>query len=251
MIDDKHLALIHGEIDGVNSPRNSDQLKAYLDAHPEARQFYEELRSMSAQLQEVKAVEPPAHLQHAIMNALPPRRSPAQSRFVLEVKNWLADRFEIKYAFAFAGVMAAGVLLIMLLWPGGLMENEIGRAKLYGTIGAPPTGEKRLLIQQPEAAGTISLKQAGETVTAEIALASAQSLDLVISFDERKLGFKNFERRGQTAPAEIILREGMIKLTHAGAQNYALLFEKRAAAPELSFQLHCLGQLVYENKTGF
>src|SRR5512145_1286032 len=115
MNDEKLLALMHGELDGVNSPRERARLKSYLAANPEAQKLYNELAAMSALLQKVKPVEPPPHLQNAIMNTLP-RRRPAKARPALltQVRNWFATGFEFKYALVFACGAIAGVALLTL-----------------------------------------------------------------------------------------------------------------------------------------
>jgi len=256
MLDDKYLELMHGELDGANSPKASAKLGAYLAANPEARQFYQELVSMSAMLQEVKPVAPPPHLQHAVMNALPPRRSSAQTKpnLLLEAGKWLAAKFEFKYAFAFAGGLTAGVLVFALFLPAKLQEEATDWSKLYGTIGAPHAaenmpGEKRWEIRQSEVAGTISLKNAGKTLAIEIALDSPQLIALVISFDGKASRFKSFMCFDEAVQAEMVMDRGAIRFAHTGRQNYAAAFELRAASvPVMNLQILRAGEVVYGEK---
>ncbi len=255
MIEDKYLELIHGEIDRANSAEESAKLRAFLAAHAEARQFYEELTGMTAMLQEVKPVEPPPHLPQVIMNLLPMRPSSAREKrnFITAARTWLAATFRPGYAFAFAGGAVAGVILLVLFSQPVLKDEVTDWSKLYGTMGAPQTGEnasgeKRLEISQPEVTGTISLKPAGESMIIEIVLDSPQSLELVISFDEKALGFKSLIEFEKVAPIEMVLNVGSIRFTHSSRQSYALVFARRAATtPAIDFKVLQNSALLYQN----
>jgi hypothetical protein len=243
MSEEKLLALMHGELDGVNSPRERARLKSYLAASPEAQKLYDELAAMSALLQKVKPVEPPPHLQNAIMNTLPRRRlAKARAARPAQVRNWFAARFEFKYALVFACGAVAGVALLALFSYASLQTDLLDPSKLSGTIGAGPEELQRLHLKQAEVDGTIILKSAGATVVAEITLASPQALDLLVSFDESDLEFKSFALH-ESAGVAITSDSGVINLMHAGRKSYTLFFEKRDAhAPVISFQVLYGGQ---------
>jgi hypothetical protein len=256
MIDNKYLSLMHGEIDGANSPKESMKLQNYLAAHAEAQRFYDELVAMAALLQEVKSVEPPPHLEHTIMNALPPRRYPPPEKhgFVPEAGQWLAANFELKYAFTFAGGVAVAVLLFALFLHPSLKDDDTDWSKLHGMIGAPHSAEnlldvRRLEIQLPEVTGTITLKNAGNIIVVESKLDSPQPLDLVIAFDEQALGFKGFSLRDESARTEVTLNTTMIRLTRVEHKAYTFIFEKRTdATAKMNIQILCSNNLLYENE---
>jgi hypothetical protein len=256
MIDEKYLALIHGELDGANSPKQSAKLKAYLAANVEAQKFYDELAVMFATLQEVKPIEPPAHLQYAIMNALPPRRDPARAgrNFLSAAAAWLTARLELKHAFSFASGLAVGVALFALFFHEKAKNEATDWSKLYGTIGAPPAASQlksadSLEIRQPGVSGVINLKHAGETLVAEIALATPQPLDFFISYDANALGFKSFAVLEETEAVEADLRAGRIKLSHAGEKHYAFIFSRHGnMLPSINFQVMRAGTVLFEDK---
>ena len=256
MLDEKYLALIQGELDGANSPKQSAKLKAYLAANAEAQKLHEELAAMFAILQEVKPVEPPAHLQHAIMNSLPPRREPARGsrNFLSQAAAWLTSRLELKHAFSFAGGLAVGVALFALFFQGKEQNELTDWSKLYGMMGAPqaapqPQSANSLEIRHSEASGVINLKHADETLVAEITLTAQQPLDLFISYDANALEFKSFALLEASEPIAVDLHTGRIKLSHAGEKHYALIFASRGAAlPTVSFQLMRAGKVLFEDK---
>ncbi|MGH7495091.1 MAG: anti-sigma factor family protein [bacterium] len=255
MTDVKLLELIHGEMDGVNSARQSAKLKSFLAGNPKAQRLYEELTAMSAMLQEVKPVEPPSYLQHIIMNTLPPSPSAAKRLpdAFSQLWAWLTAKVEFKYAMIFVGGVLTGVVLLALFELPSLKQDSLDWSKLYGTIGAPlaeePMPEQgRFEIKGSEVAGTISLRQAGTMLAAEIALDSPHSIDVVITFAEQNLGFKGLVQ-DEAAQFGIAVGAGMIKLTHVGRKGYVIVFERSdASAPAINFQILRFGEILYSQK---
>jgi len=254
MIADQFIELMHHEIDGANSPDASARLQAYLASNPEARRLYEELASMSNLLQEVKPVEPPAYLPHVIMNRLPASRYTSRSatNWLAGSREWLATNFSPKYAFAFAGGAMIGIVMYALLAHPALQSPSEDLSKLSGTMIQRETIENFKTIQTLEisghgVSGKIDLKNTENIVAAELALDSAQPIEVTISFNEKHLGFKSLTMLDEAVSSEAILIPGAAQLTHAGRRRYAVvLMKKDPAAVMLEFKIVGAGEVLYE-----
>jgi anti-sigma factor RsiW len=246
MIADKYIELIHRELDGANTPAESARLKAYFAANPAAQQFYEELTEMSGMLKEVRAVEPPAHLQQVIMNMLPPNRyaAPAKASWLTALREWLETKFNFKYAYAFAGGLTFGIVMYALLLQTTFQPADL--SKLSGTMApAEQTATENFAIAAKEVSGNIAVRKSDELVLAEIALASQQPVELVIAFDETNVRFKGLDLFDQPAPGDITILSNAVKLIHAGQRRYDMTFIKKNAAA-LHVKILLAGNLVYE-----
>ncbi len=81
MTEDKYIALMNQELDGVNSPGQARELAAYLDSDPEARQYFQELQDALQIFQKVDLIDPPGGLAELIdesVNAVDRARAAAR-----------------------------------------------------------------------------------------------------------------------------------------------------------------------------
>lgn len=232
MISDKFIELIHREIDGLNSPAESAQLRDALAANPEVRQFYDEMQATASLLQEVKPVEPPAHLPHVIMNQLPAHRygAASQASWWAGLREWLEVKFNFNYVYAFAGGLAIGVALFALVSQTTL--PSLDSDQLGGTMIQRDGNEalkiiKTLEINRGGVIGKIEVKQSAGAVRAELQLDSTQPLELTIAFDDQQLGFTNLTMLDDSVLGEAILIANAVQLTDAGQKHYAVDFKKK------------------------
>jgi hypothetical protein len=210
------------------------------------------MMATSSLLREVKAVEPPAHLQHVIMSRLPANRygASAHAGWWAGLREWLEIKFNFKYVYAFAGGLAVGVALFVLASQTAI--PPLDSDKLSGTmIQRDRSSEFKTLksweINRDGVTGKIEVQQSAEAVRAELALASTQPLELTISFDAQRLGFTSLTMLENAALGEAILISSAVQLTHVGQQRYALvLTKKERAASKLEFKLVRAGELLDE-----
>ncbi len=78
MLTPYQLELIHGEIDGENTPERSVEVRELVETQPEALALMTSLRALDVLFREVPDRTPPPHLTQLIYNAMPPnsRASP-------------------------------------------------------------------------------------------------------------------------------------------------------------------------------
>lgn len=250
MIADKYIELIHREIDGRNSPKASAKLAAFLAANPQAQQFYDELLAMSGMLQELKPVEPPAHLPQIIMNRLPPSQPVRRSLFA-PLLEWLEARGKFKYAYAFSGGLAVGLAAVAIFFQTALPPSE-DLSKLSGAM--IPREQAASLktvasweIKHELAAGMLYLKDSAEILVVEFSLTSAQTIELALTFDNKNFVFKGVAALEQSFPAEVNFNGNTVTLKHLGQRRYAMIFMRQMKkAGALHLKIWSAGALLYE-----
>lgn len=250
MIPDKYIELIHREIDGRNSPKASAKLAAFLAANPQAQIFFDDLRALSGMLQGVKPVEPPAHLPHIIMNRLPHSR-PAHRGLFAPVFEWLEARGKFKYAYAFAGGLAAGLAVFAIFFQTALPTSQ-DLSKLSGTMISREQAENLKIaasweINHEQVTGELHLRDSAEIVVAEFSLVSAPEVELAVVFDNQSLAFKGVAALEQSFPAEVNFSDRMVELKHRGPRHYAIIFVKhKEAVGALHLKIGRAGEFFYE-----
>lgn len=250
MVDEKYIALINQEIDGANSPRETAMLQDHLATNAEAQQFYDEMLATASLLQEVKPVEPPAHLQHVIMNRLPVNRYGASTptSWWAELREWWEVKFNFKYVYAFAGGLAVGVALFVLVSPTPSLDSE----QLTGTMIQHDEKNalrtiKEITINRDGVTGSLAVQQSAEAVRTELALDSTQPIELTLSFDAQQFGFTSLTMLNDAALGEAILIPSAVQLTHSGRKSYVIdLIKKDRAPSKLEIKIVRAGELLEE-----
>ncbi len=105
MLTPYQLELIHGEVDGENTPESSAEVGEMVAAQPEALALMTNLRALDALFREVPDHIPPVHLRQLIRNAMPlnTRASPREvqvqepqtiTRWATQQWNWISNFME-------------------------------------------------------------------------------------------------------------------------------------------------------------
>lgn len=116
MIDRKTIALINGEVDGVNTPEESAVLRRALAQNPEAQTLLEDLKKLERNISSISPVEPPVTLKKAIMRSVEGRPVPAKAHArKLRLLDFLFPIRPLpRLGFAFSGGVLAGIVLVVL-----------------------------------------------------------------------------------------------------------------------------------------
>ena len=226
MIHKRHIELMNAEIDGVNSPEASRRLHQYLDANPDARRHYEELRDVGRVLAEADEVSPPEALRRAIMRAIAARANPKVKVGVLErMREALSPAPRMRLAYAFTGGIAVGLGLFALISVTLPQMVPGDAANLMGTIGGGGrcfVASDPVSFDVPGAAGRASVRYCAETVRLELSLSSESEVVVVLSYDDG-VDFDGLRalRGGDHA---IRVTGHRAELTHTGTCDYDLFF---------------------------
>lgn len=132
MIPEKFRILMNNEIDGVNTPAERDELDLYLVRHPEARQYFEELRSSLEVLADLDCVEPPKDLHARVLKAVD-RSSRVQVGAATHRPSWqeiVFGRLRMGYAFSAAIGVMLGFLMHTLIPVDG-MGRDLSALELF------------------------------------------------------------------------------------------------------------------------
>lgn len=212
-MDDRTIELIHGSIDGSNTPEDERELQQRLEASEAVRREHEQWLRLQARLAAEPSFDPPAGLHESILarTARPAARVvPLRPR-----RAWLGA------AVALAAT-AAGVALLLGRSPE---LTQLDPSVLAGTIGRVPDARAPALrFDQPSISGAISLRQGNGTHAIEVDLDAARPVTILASAAGAPLGITGFVQL-EGEPAEVSEVEGRTRLLHRGSQRYALVLD--------------------------
>ena len=254
MIGKKIRDLINREIDGVNPPKASAKLHAYLKNHPEAAREYNELLALSGVLARVPKVDPPGNLKKRILNAVEwkARAVPAkphteargpEDRFVFTVK---------KYGFGFAFGFAAAAL-VFVLW-GTLNEKQVwlDAREITGMLAPEKSNPAMDFRQEYRVAGngvvTGAIRWQGRRSIAllEIDLQSSRETKAWVEFDRDRMVFEGF-RRHASAALRLSAEDARVGVSGTGRQHSVLVFRSAGAEPgPMPFRITTSDSVVFE-----
>jgi hypothetical protein len=127
MIEDRHIELIHAELDGELTSEQRAELSRVLLANPEARALRDELNRLFGALAQLEEAAPPRELHASVLNAIGAQPGAAQP----VRRSWYTGP-----AFRYAAVFVGGLLAsALLLGPGARQTGGPDVSELVGTIG--------------------------------------------------------------------------------------------------------------------
>lgn len=212
---------LHREIDGENTPEESERLREEFERRPETRARYDELLSLVRTLEAVRAAEPPAGLAEDIMRAVRARALPSYRRtsWSEAIRSALARQPALGLGAALAAGLVLGAFLVGLGEPTHLDEKS----------GGTMLPADRLALREVDRAVLAGEGFRGEVVVAAAAgrtevrvhLEGPKPLELLATFDGHALEPLGFERQG--APAgQVTLGPDSLHVLEAGAGDYVL-----------------------------
>ena len=249
MISDRYLELINQEIDGVNTPEQSREVRRYLDADPKAKNLYDELQELGRVFDWTARIEPPPLLRERIMFALeqraerpeerpeerPQAQPQAQPARRPEERPPLFPRpvsWRRPASWQPAWLFGAGILTCLaLLALGSLLIPEpdsVLQRDGYGSLTGPRRAEGDLVADGGQFTlagleGTVTAAFLRETVLLTLEAATDRPVEIRIDHDPL-LHLAAF-RPGQKSDVALVQGENFVVLTHEGTTAYALEFD--------------------------
>lgn len=183
MIEDRHIELIHAELDGELTAEQRAELGRLLRANPEAWALREELTRMFGALAEVKNVEPPPDLRKSVLQALARKPAQRQGRRALN---------SIPIPLRYAAVFAAGVLATAIVLQFGTDEASLPDvSELVGTIGGQERAAKapidRVELDLAQVSGSATAYETQSGIVVELDLRARKPLLIVATQDDRSV----------------------------------------------------------------
>jgi len=245
--------LMHGEIDGANSPGDSRRLHEYLQQHPEDRRRYEELCETVAVLESVEMCDPSPDLRRAILAAVAEKAPTAPTHTGAEgglLRRWGAVlKARPGYGYAFAAGLTLGVVLLAAIGPRIAGIGSTAQEGLYGTAlpgtGSPAATERTVTVAQPGAAGNVTARFSDGRIDVHIELRTESPVQVILATDPG-LACGSF-RALVPGSHDLETRLGTTRLTHDGDGVYELTLDSTGAVPaKLSVSVRREGTLLSE-----
>jgi len=228
MIERHYIELINGEIDGVNTPEQSSELGRYLETHPEAERYYDELREIGRTFEEIEELDPPSGLRRAILASTSRRaRRPQRESYLARIRETLMPQARPRYAFAFVAGALVGFCVFAvssLVMLRGTIAQPDG---LYGTLTAGP-GATEILSSEcipfdlPHLYGGACIEHSKDAVQANLDLATDEEIHIIFEYDDqiRFEGLRALDESEHTVRIE----RNRAELIHRGECGYVLVF---------------------------
>ncbi len=251
MIDSKTEDLINRDIDGILSPKETERLKESLANNPAARNYHEELISLSQMLEQTEEVDPGPNLKKNILNSIPIQKYQKEeiSERSAAFTGW---RFNFNYRFTFA--FALGLIVGFFTYSFFTDSSSNNHSNLVGTILLNDADPKFKVADQsqialPEINGEVSSQYAENIVLFRIDLTSDSEIEVVVEFDGNDLRFAGFQPQKYSA-GQINVSANELRLINKGRHDYVLVFEDKT--PKVSnFDFKVLSnKLLYKHSFG-
>jgi len=242
--------LVHKELDGATSDKESAELKAYLEKNPRARVFHDELAALARNLRNVSVIDPPRNLKKNIIIAMSRAGTSAQVSRRRPVRSVISDFFTVvrpQFAYAFVAGLLLGIVVYAVLIP----REEMDISSLYGTMLSPETAPgfeagESATFELEQISGTVTLKHSEGVVLADVSLQSQEEAELVLGFDEKQLEFAGFGRFG-SEKTTVTVDGSEVHLLNVGENRYVVLFGAHGTPSEpLDLKVFSHGSLVYQ-----
>jgi hypothetical protein len=246
------LELINREIDGLNSPKESEELSEYLARDRDAAFLFEDLKRVSTIVGGAEPVEPPRNLRANILNSIDPKRYAEKRRLnpLTILVNFLPQRASLRYALVFSFGIVLGVVIYGLLSDLG-KQGSVESTTLYGTMRLDRASEAfepadNLEISLQNVQGSVSTKHGRGLVSVELALQSQQEVETVLQFDPHSLSFVGLQQLDYTGN-NINIGGNAVQVRNTGDNKYVFFFSEKAQSPKpMDFKILSSGSLLYE-----
>lgn len=247
MIDERQIELIHGEIDGENSPADSEAIRSLMEADPGLREIYEDLRSMSNLFEGLDPEAPPAGLRDEILKQIPvPERERAGNRWFSFGGLRLAAVFATGAAFMFGALSLSNLT----------SQSSMEMADLVGTMTSREAAgvsqaADAIRFDAQGVAGTVNLQRQDGLLVLQFDLSSDRDVQVVTTFDGQDMRYGGIAQL-EDGPTSVTAQKDRISHEKQGDQRFALFLTNpgnRSASVELQFFAD--GKLVHESGLQF
>lgn len=249
MIDPKFVELIHREVDGENSPAESQQLHIYFQHNPEAQRLFNDYKMLSSSIDEMEEITPPRALKTRVLNSINPtmykQRRTSFARLERLFESWGTRR----YAFVFSAGIAVGVLALVFFFDLRVPSEET--SSLTGTIISSKvptdfTPGDAFNVNLPQVEANLQTKYSNNIVVAELELRSADLVEVLFTVDGVDMCFSAF-KQAEGGKGHLVVNENTSKLTSIGDQQYVLFFtDKTGSGKALDVKILQKGQILHE-----
>ena len=202
MIEERHIELIHAELDGELTAEQRAELSRLLLANPEARAFRDQLSRLFGELAKLEDAAPPAELSASVLGALRIPAGPGPSQ--IRGRAWYAAP-----AFRYAAVFVGGLLASALLFGSGA-RHAAGPdlSELVGTIGGQHAAGRgapidRVELDLAQVNGAVNSYQLEGQLVVELDLKASEPIEIVATHGGQTVHF-SLGARPDAVPERVI-----------------------------------------------
>ncbi len=226
--------LLNKEIDGLNSPAESQELSAYVQSNAEARELHQDLLKLSNALSRVQEVDPPQSLKSDILSAIRlSQKSPASKPSLVQwVKDLIESRTTFQYAYVFSAGLLIGIAIYSMLSVNSVTRNATDPASVSGSIILNSTAYPfaaghgvQFDIEGQAISGSVTTKYSSDLAVIEIDVQSNELVDVAVNFNPEILRFKGYSQSEPTSGTRSLL-ENSFRISTQGKNHYILAFER-------------------------
>lgn len=251
MIEKHYIELINGEIDGVNTPEQSSELTGYLETHPEAQRYYDELCEIGRTFEQMKDLDPPRKLRGAILSSTSRRaRRPGRESYLARIREALMPQARPRYAFAFVAGALVGFCVFAVSSLVMLRGTTTQPDGLYGTLTAGTKATEIISSEcipfdLPHLYGGACIEHSKDAVQANLDLSTHEEIHVIFEYDDR-IRFEGL-RALDESDHTVRIERNRAELIHQGECGYVLVFsDDRATGSPLHVSITADGALLFE-----
>ena len=218
-MDPRHVELIHAEVDGENTPAESEELRELLARDPAAREAYEEIRRLGEVISRAHDQDPPPGFRRSVMASLAAMRAVSPRRAMGPA------------LLPSLGALAAGILVGLLLARAGSRVGEpVEPSAVAGTLTSAATAraEGTVPVGDARTEGEIRWTATSSGVAIRWEPRFRDPVAVVVEYDPATLGLAGVvpERGG---PVSIEGEDGRVTVRGPAESRWSLRFDRRGA----------------------
>ena len=207
MIQERHVELIHAELDGELTSEQRAELSRVLLANPEARALRDQLARLFGAVARLELTDPPPELSGSVLSALGAKLRPGAAHSAR--RTWYTAP-----AFRYAAVFVGGLLAsAVLLAPGARHSAGPDVSELVGTIGGHGAAGRgstidRVTLDLTQVSGAVNSYQLDDQLVVELDLTAREPIELVATHAGQTVHFSLGSRPDATPERVIWLPAG-------------------------------------------
>lgn len=241
MINPKYIDLMNQELDGTNSPEQSQELERFLNSDQEARTYYSELAQAVGVFAEAEMLTPPTDLADRILARVDHPSAAHQSHPLDEDRPGLLAAFRELFSWrlrpAFATTFAVGMVFGLMLFAGSDWLSDRHGTAIYDEVRGTANpdawdlekvSEGELIL--PGIAGFYRTQRDGQDIRLRLNLRS--EAPAVIKFTHGPGTTLQHYNSSNPVPANVQISELLVELNHRGRGSYDLVFHGDTQNPK-------------------
>jgi hypothetical protein len=210
MIQERHVELIHAELDGELTSEQRAELSRVLLANPEARALRDQLARLFSAVAKLELADPPPELSDSVLSALGAKLRKLRPGAAHSARRTWYTGPAFRYAAVFVGGLLASAVLLA---PGARHSAGPDVSELVGTIGGHGAAGRgspidHVTLDLTQVSGAVNSYQLDDQLVVELDLTASEPIELVARHAGQTVHFSLGSRPDATPERVIWLPAG-------------------------------------------